>query len=97
MADFVAVLKKTLDGLGETTPAVRERVYETARSTIAAKLAALNPPPPAGVAERQMRALEEAIAKTEAGYQRVAQPIDDPLAELENVFASLKNPPTSRW
>ena len=40
MADFVAVLRKTLDGLGETTPEVRARVYDKARSTIAAKLAA---------------------------------------------------------
>ena len=91
MADFVAVLKKTLDGLGETTPATRERVYEKARSTIAAKLAAISPPPPAGVADRQMRALEEAIAKIESEYATPTQ-FDDPLAELENVFASLKNP-----
>ena len=27
MADFVAVLKKTIDGLGENTPAMREKVY----------------------------------------------------------------------
>ena len=53
MADFVAVLKKTLDGLGETTPAMRERVYEKARATIAGKLAAINPPPPPSVADRQ--------------------------------------------
>ena len=91
MADFVAVLKKTLNGLGETTPAMRERVYAKARSTIAAKLAAMNPPPPAAVADRQMLALEDAIAKVEAEYAQPAA-IDDPLAELENVFASLKNP-----
>src|SRR5258705_459646 len=30
MADFVAVLKKTIDGLGETTPDVRARVYDNA-------------------------------------------------------------------
>ena len=40
MADFVAVLRKTLDGMGETTPATRGRVYEKARATVAAKLAA---------------------------------------------------------
>ena len=91
MADFVAVLKKTLNGLGQTTPAMRERVYAKARSTIAAKLAAMNPPPPGVVADRQMVALEDAIAKVEAEYAQPAA-IDDPLAELENVFASLKNP-----
>ena len=46
MADFVAVLKKTIDALGDNTPAMREKVYQKARSTIAAKLAAINPPPP---------------------------------------------------
>lgn len=96
MADFVAVLKKTLDGMGETTPAMRARVYDKARSTIAAKLAAINPPPPAAVAERQKRVLEDAIASVEADY--AATPvIDDPLAELESVFSSIdrnKNQPS---
>lgn len=95
MADFVAVLKKTLDGMGETTPAMRARVYDKARSTIAAKLAALNPQPPAAVAERQTKSLEDAIATVEAEY--TAKPVhDDPLAELENVFSSIdrnKNQP----
>jgi hypothetical protein len=88
MADFVAVLKKTLDGMGETTPAVRARVYEKARATVAAKLAAINPPPPPSVADRQRRALEDAIASIEKEYAASS----DPLAELEDVFASLKNP-----
>ena len=70
MADFVAVLKKTLDGMGDTTPAMRARVYDKARSTIAAKLAALNPQPPAAVAERQTRSLEDAIAIVEAEFYR---------------------------
>ena len=88
MADFVAVLRKTLDGMGETTPATRERVYEKARATVAAKLAAINPPPPPSVADRQKRALEDAIASIEKEYAANS----DPLAELEDVFASLKNP-----
>ena len=56
MADFVAVLRKTIDGLGDKpTPEMRARVYDKARATIAAKLAAISPPPPAAVAERQKR------------------------------------------
>src|SRR5690606_24060161 len=96
MADFVAVLRKTLDGLGETTPEVRAKVYDKARSTIAAKLAAINPPPPAAVAERQKRTLEDAIATVESGYAKPAAPASDPLAELENIFSSIdrnKNQP----
>ena len=88
MADFVAVLKKTIDGLGDTTPAMRERVYEKARATVVAKLAAINPPPPAAIAERQKKSLEDAIAEIEAGYR--AEPAGaDPLEELENVFSTL--------
>ena len=98
MADFVAVLKKTLDGMGETTPEMRARVYDKARSTIAAKLAAINPPPPAGVVERQKRALEDAIATRRDGLcAKPARRIDDPLAELENIFSSIdrnKNQPS---
>ena len=84
MADFVAVLKKTIDGLGDNTPAMREKVYQKARTTVAAKLAAINPPPPAAVADRQKRVLEEAIAKVENSYSGID---GDPFAELENVFA----------
>lgn len=92
MADFVAVLKKTIDGLGDTTPATRRKVYDKVRATIAAKLAAISPPPAPAVVERQKRVLEDAIATVEAGYAAPAAAEDDPLAELENVFASLKSP-----
>ena len=76
MADFVAVLKKTLDGLGETTPDVRAKVYDKARATIESKLAAINPPPPAAVADRQRKALEDAIDAVEKDYTKTAQPLD---------------------
>lgn len=94
MSDFVAVLKKTLEGLGETSPEMRQRVYDKARSTIAAKLSGMNPPPPAQVADRQRRALEEAIAEVERSYGQSARA--EPLDELENVLNSLnglKNQP----
>lgn len=87
MSDFVAVLKKTLEGLGETSPEMRQRVYDKARSTIAAKLSAMNPPPPPTVAERQRRALEDAIVEVERSYGPVQRA--EPLDELENVLNSL--------
>jgi hypothetical protein len=91
MADFVAVLRKTIEGLADNTPAMRERVYEKARATVAAKLAAITPPPPTAVADRQRQVLEDAIRQVEAGYSGDA---DDPFAELENVFAEpAKKPP----
>lgn len=93
MADFVAVLRKTLDGLGETTPETREKVYDKARATIAAKLAAISPPPPPAVADRQKQALEDAIKTLEREYAKpAAKTYSDPIEELESVFASLGRP-----
>jgi hypothetical protein len=90
MADFVAVLKKTIDGLGESTPDVREKVYQKARTTIGSKLAAMNPPPPAAVIDRQRKALEDAIRQVEADYLAAATPPEeDPLEELDALFSSL--------
>jgi hypothetical protein len=84
MADFVAVLKNAIDGLGDDSPAMREKVYQRARATLAARLASVGPPP-AAVAERQRRVLEDAIAEVENSY---ADQVDgDPIADLANVFA----------
>lgn len=69
MADFVAVLTKTIDGLGErNSPAMRQKVYEKARKTIADKLAAIVPAPSPELAGRQYRMLDEAIQKVEDIY-----------------------------
>ncbi|MBS9722553.1 hypothetical protein JYU29_17805 [Tianweitania sp. BSSL-BM11] len=84
MADFVAVLKKTIEGLSENTPDVRAKVYAKARATIDAKLAAINPPPPAAVAERQRQAIEDAIQAVEQYY--APPPPEDDLDELDTLF-----------
>ena len=89
MADFVAVLRKTIGTLGENTPEMREKVFEKARSTIEAKLAAIDPPPPAAVVDRQRKALEDAIAVVRADYDKPAGADKD--GDLEDVFASLKS------
>ena len=83
MADFVAVLKNAIDGLGDDSPAMREKVYQRARATLAARLATVGPTPVA-VAERQTRVLEDAIAEVERSYPD--QVDDDPFADLANVF-----------
>jgi hypothetical protein len=91
MADFVAVLRKAISNLGENTPEMREKVYDKARATIEAKLAAINPPPPASVADRQRKALEEAIAVVRADYAEKEATVEDD--ELEDIFASLHQAP----
>ena len=85
MADFVAVLKKTLSGLENPTAEMREKVYAKARTTIIAKLEAISPAPPAEVIDRQKQALERAIVDVEASYSQsntAPEGDEDPLAEF---------------
>lgn len=96
MADFVAVLRKAIDSLGSNTPEMREKVFEKARSTIEARLRAIEPPPPDVVIERQRKALEDAIATLRADYAEPAALPDSNADEaLESVFAALDQPVVS--
>lgn len=90
MADFVAVLKKTIGGLSNNTPEARERVYQKARDTVTAKLAAMQPPPSSIVVERQKKALESAISAVEAGFVRDEEPED----EFAAIFSGTGNTKT---
>jgi len=96
MADFVAVLKKTIGGLADNTPELRQKVYEKARATIAAKLAAINPPPPPLVVDRQKQALEDAIAVVEAEFTPPPPVEDDLDAFLADFSKPVTPPPTPR-
>ena len=73
MADFVAVLRKTIDGLADPTPALRQRVYAKARATIEQKLVTLNAPE--AVTTRQTKALEDAIAEVESDFAPAVEDI----------------------
>jgi hypothetical protein len=82
MADFVAILKKTIDGQGITTPELRARVYARARQTIEQKLAALDPAPTSEQKARQMKSLDDAIVVVEQDYTPASpktSPATDPL------------------
>ncbi|EJM99346.1 hypothetical protein [Phyllobacterium sp. YR531] len=80
MADFVAVLRKTIDGLADPTPELRQRVYAKARATIEQKLVTLNAPE--AVAKRQIAALDDAISEVEASFAPADEdiaPVPEPL------------------
>lgn len=68
MADYHAVLLRTLDGLGETTPQLRAKLYERARITIGKQLESSNPPMAAEAIATQKAHLEAAIASIESEY-----------------------------
>jgi len=68
MADYHAVLLRTLEGLGETTPQLRAKLYERARITIGKQLESSNPPMAAEAIATQKAHLEAAIASIESEY-----------------------------
>lgn len=86
MADFVAVLKKTIDAQADKSPELRERVYAKARATIEQKLVTANASQV--VAVRQRKILEDAIEEVEAFYAPptsmpvVEEPQTDPLEDF---------------
>ncbi len=68
MADYNAILRRTLDGLGATTPELREKLFVRARTTIARQLETANPPMTAEAVVEQKAHLEAAIAGIENEY-----------------------------
>ncbi len=96
MADFVAVLRKTIDGLADPTPELRQRVYAKARATIEQKLVTLNAPE--AVSKRQIAAIDDAIAEVEASFTPVAEEIEPvpaplPIASPPPIPAVVTPPP----
>src|SRR5690606_7127729 len=91
MADFAAVLRKTIAALKENTPEARDRIYQKARSTIDAKLKAVSPPPSAQAIENQMRLLEDAIRTVEAEFAPVsAAPEPKPDSDFDQILKDLE-------
>jgi hypothetical protein len=82
MTDFVAILKKTIDGQAVNSADLRARVYARARQTIEQKLASLTPAPTAEQKARQMKALDEAIETVEQAYAPAAA---SPVSELKQI------------
>jgi len=82
MADFVAVLKKTIDAQADKSPELRQRVYAKARGTIEQKLVTANASQ--AVAVRQRKILEDAIEEVEAFY---APPAHEPVVEEPQIDA----------
>ena len=99
MTDFVAILKKTIDGQAVNNAELRARVYARARQTIEQKLASLSPAPTQEQKARQTKALDDAIAAVEQAYAPATAPVSDvkPLDPLEAFIsaaeAETKRPP----
>lgn len=80
MADFVAVIRRAVDGLTDNTPEMRVKVYEKARSAVVRQLDNMNPRPPEAMFKRQLDKLDDAIRLVE-GEHSEALPADVAPAE----------------
>ncbi|WP_431320170.1 hypothetical protein [Rhizobium sp. YTU87027] len=76
MADFIAVIRRAVDGLSENTPEMRVKVYERARGAVQRQLENMKPRPPEAMLQRQLEKLEAAIREVEAEHAE-AVPVDD--------------------
>ncbi len=76
MADFIAVIRRAVDGLSENTPEMRAKVYERAKSAVVRQLENMKPRPPEVMFQRQLDKLDTAIREVEAEHAE-AVPADD--------------------
>lgn len=77
MADFVAVIRKAVDGLANNTPENRAKVYDKARSAVVRQLENMKPRPPEELLKRQILKLDTAIAEVEGDYTEALPAIED--------------------
>src|SRR6218665_1164428 len=80
MADFVAVIRRAVDGLSDNNAEMRQKVYEKARGAVRRQLESMNPRPSDDLMKRQLDKLETAINYVE-GEHAEALPAEDLVPE----------------
>lgn len=81
MADFVAVIRRAVDGLSDNTPEMRVKVYERARSAVQRQLENMKPRPPEAMLARQLEKLDAAIREVEAEHSEAFVASEEPVTE----------------
>jgi hypothetical protein len=74
MADFVAVIRRAVDGLATNSPETRAKVYDKARGAVQRQLESMKPRPPEDMLRRQMDKLEAAIVEVESEHSEALPP-----------------------
>ena len=87
MADFIAVIRRAVDGLSDNTPEMRIKVYDRARSAVQRQLDNMKPRPADDVIARQIEKLDEAIATIEREFSGAAAPVVVEPASLPEAVA----------
>jgi hypothetical protein len=80
MADFVAVIRRAVDGLANNTPEMRVKVYDKARGAVQRQLENMKPRPPEDMLRRQMEKLEAAIVSVESEHAEALEPATEDAA-----------------
>ena len=65
MTDFVAVIRRAVDGLKDNNPEMRAKVYDKARAAVLKQLENMKPRPTDDVIARQMAKLDDAVVSVE--------------------------------
>lgn len=89
MADFVAVIRRAVDGLTENNPEMRVKVYDRARGAVQRQLESMKPRPPEEMLRRQLDKLEAAIVEVEAEHAEALPAGDEPAAEAPFVHEEI--------
>lgn len=94
MADFIAVIRRAVDGLSTNTPEMRAKVYDKARSAVLRQLENMNPRPPEQMLQRQLAKLDAAILEVEAEHAE-ALPDEEAATTFEEAMAP--QPAEEEW
>ncbi len=92
MADFVAVIRKAVDGLANNTPENRAKVYDKARSAVVRQLENMKPRPPEELLQRQILKLDTAIAEVEGEYAEALPALEEEQDVPAPVAADVSSP-----
>ena len=65
MADFVAVIRRAVDGLTDNTPEMRAKVYDKAKGAVVRQLENMKPRPSDAMFKRQLDKLDDAIRQVD--------------------------------
>lgn len=88
MADFIAVIRRAVDGLSNNTPEMRAKVYDKARSAVLRQLENMSPRPPEEMLRRQLDKLETAINEVEAEHVEALPEVEELPEEVSPVPAA---------
>ncbi|MEL6967862.1 MAG: hypothetical protein AAGM04_10825, partial [Pseudomonadota bacterium] len=91
MADYYAVLKRTLSGFSDPQPQLRSKLYDRARTTIERQLKGRVPPLDDAMLAAELAKLDGAIQQIEAHYTSV----DDGSVDAPAASAPAVSPPAS--